>query len=555
MPSPTPIGNNYYLRVRVPADVATKVYGKTINVPIDGKPRPVLVRDSVKVSLGTADKREAKRLFTEAHAAVEAYWETVRKGPQMLSQKQLVAVAGEIRNAFVKALDENPGSPERWMRVMDANASARVGRLNPLTIPAKGRVAVDMEARFGGMMDAVLMGRGIMLHPEQRPRLLVLVADALDDAATVNLRKAEGDYSPDTGAAKYPALERTSPSASQSKKRLSIAEGVADAGLWTFEDVITEQERLTGMGLRSRNKASATLTKYRKAIEEFDAHRGNKIVADVTLADGEAWRDAMLTAGKLSRKTVHDKLTAIRALLSWADVQSKSTIFADGSPWRHLDMPIFEKRGGAERTYSLKEARHLLECARKEASSRFRWIPWIAAFTGARVNEITPLEKADVFEVEGRWFIHIRVGEGRTTKTHKSRKVPIHGALKDEGFIDFVRGAPDGRLFTGGVNIDQRIREWVHEKVFPNRSDMPPPNHGFRHLFEDALFSGVEHKAALYITGRSTGSSAEDYGGSDFKLLQLAKQMDKVPSIMSNQGSTATDQIGQHDSPPSCSTG
>jgi hypothetical protein len=51
-------------------------------------------------------------------------------------------------------------------------------------------------------------------------------------------------------------------------------------------------------------------------------------------------------------------------------------------------------------------------------------------------------------------------------------------------------------------------------------------------LFEDALFGDVNQKAALYITGRSSGSSADDYGGSDLKLLELAAQMKKVRNFI-----------------------
>jgi integrase len=308
--------------------------------------------------------------------------------------------------------------------------------------------------------------------------------------------------------------------------------GALEFSALTFETVIKEQERITGMGLGGKEKAGSTLSKYRNAVQDFERHRDSKKVATVTLTEGEAWRDAMLNEGKLTRKTIRDKIAAIRAVLTWAQKQSKGKLFSNGLPFQFIDLPVAEGVDSAERTYSLKEARHFLEFTRKATRASFRWIPWIIAHTGARVNEITPLEKADVFEVEGRWFIHIRVGNGRTTKTGKARKVPVHPALEKEGFIDFVKAAPDGKLFPGGKNEDQRIREWIHEKVFPKRTDMPPPNHGFRHLFEDALFGEVNHKAALYITGRSSGSSADDYGGSDLKLLELARQMDKVKPII-----------------------
>jgi integrase len=341
-------------------------------------------------------------------------------------------------------------------------------------------------------------------------------------------RVAERDDGVLTGEPEHPALIDAI--------RQDEAEQAADVEIrefdhWTFDRVIDEQERLAAMGL-GRVKSEATIEKYRVAQHDFEHFRKDKKVSTITLADGKAWRDHMLTAGKLSRKSIKDKITIIRTLIGWANAQAEKQMFPNGDPWAALELPNVDKGDSGERTYSLKDAKHFLEFARTASRASFRWIPWIIAHTGARVNEITPLEKRDVSEVEGHWFIHIRVGDGRTTKTGKARKVPVHRALINEGFIEWVKAQPAGKLFPGGKNEDQRLREWIHEKVFPNREDLPPPNHGFRHLFEDALFAGVSQKAALYITGRSSGSSADDYGGSELRLIEIANQMDKVRNII-----------------------
>jgi len=55
------------------------------------------------------------------------------------------------------------------------------------------------------------------------------------------------------------------------------------------------------------------LEKYRGTVHDFEHHRRSKKIATVRLEEGEAWRNAMLEAGKLSRKTVRDKLATIRA--------------------------------------------------------------------------------------------------------------------------------------------------------------------------------------------------------------------------------------------------
>ncbi len=389
------------------------------------------------------------------------------------------------------------------------------------------------DQEYFNLISASLQALHVADAPNARPDAADFraVARALSIAQLEGLsRIAERDEGDFTGQPEHPALidaikQEDAEQASEPEPQ------VFDH--WTFDMVIDEQERRAALGL-GRPKSKATLEKYRVAQYDFEHFRKNKKVATITLADGKAWRDNMLEAGKLSRKTVKDKITVIRTLMGWANMQSEKLMFPMGDPWAALELPHVEKGDSADRTYSLKDARHFLEFARTAKRASFRWIPWIIAHTGARVNEITPLEKADISEIEGHWFIHIHEDdEGRSVKTHKGRKVPVHRALIKEGFIEWVKLQPEGRLFPGGQNEDQRIREWIHEKVFAGRKDMPPPNHGFRHLFEDALFAGVSEKAALYITGRSSGSSADEYGGSDLRLIEIANQMDKVRNIIS----------------------
>jgi integrase len=51
-----------------------------------------------------------------------------------------------------------------------------------------------------------------------------------------------------------------------------------------------------------------------------------------------------------------------------------------------------------------------------------RWVPWIGAYTGARVNEITPLAASDFVNRDGIWMIRIR---GANNKTRTYREVPL----------------------------------------------------------------------------------------------------------------------------------
>ena len=69
-----------------------------------------------------------------------------------------------------------------------------------------------------------------------------------------------------------------------------------------------------------------------------------------------------------------------------------------------------------------------------------RWVPWLCAYTGARPGEMTQLRGADVIEREGIHGLRI-TPEAGTVKNKKTRVVPIHDHLIEQGFLEFVKEA------------------------------------------------------------------------------------------------------------------
>ena len=61
---------SYYLNVRIPADLADKVRGTRISLPIAGRQVVVKASDKIFVSLRTKEAGLAKSRFVEAHAAL-----------------------------------------------------------------------------------------------------------------------------------------------------------------------------------------------------------------------------------------------------------------------------------------------------------------------------------------------------------------------------------------------------------------------------------------------------------------------------------------------------
>ncbi|WP_334408033.1 hypothetical protein [Bradyrhizobium sp. AZCC 2289] len=74
-----------------------------------------------------------------------------------------------------------------------------------------------------------------------------------------------------------------------------------------------------------------------------------------------------------------------------------------------------------------------------------RWVPWVCAYTGARVNEITWLLPSDVRKdaETGIWCIYLR---SEMTKGDYERVIPVHSHLIEQGFLDYVEKRRKSRL-------------------------------------------------------------------------------------------------------------
>ena len=74
-------------------------------------------------------------------------------------------------------------------------------------------------------------------------------------------------------------------------------------------------------------------------------------------------------------------------------------------------------------------------------------MPWLLAFTGARVEEVAQALVADVRERDGIGYLDINAeGEGKSLKNAARRgAVPLHPALVAEGFLAYVAGLPPER--------------------------------------------------------------------------------------------------------------
>ncbi|SDN99594.1 site-specific integrase [Vreelandella arcis] len=150
------------------------------------------------------------------------------------------------------------------------------------------------------------------------------------------------------------------------------------------------------------------------------------------------------------------------------------------------------------------------------------WAPYIAFYTGCRINEACMLSKDDIYIKDDVWCIHIRAGKDyqRLKNAHSERIIPIHSELIKLGFIEYVNSVED-RLFpmlsiTKSNSLSAQVSQWFGKLL--KKLDIGPKKsfHSFRHTFTNILKqNGVDVSITASILGHSTRTISYDrYGKS-----------------------------------------
>jgi integrase len=133
----------------------------------------------------------------------------------------------------------------------------------------------------------------------------------------------------------------------------------------------------------------------------------------------------------------------------------------------------------------------------------------------------------DVASIDGIPCLHVRLDHreaGAELKTVTSeRVVPLHRALVDEGFLEYVGSLPkDGPLFPNltpdrfgrrSGNGTKRIGRWVRGDKVGITDHRKAPNHSWRHRFKsECRDAWLPDEVKNALLGHDDGSAAQDYG-------------------------------------------
>ncbi|AYO84043.1 hypothetical protein EBB05_18420 [Methylobacterium brachiatum] len=356
-----------------------------------------------------------------------------------------------------------------------------------------------IEQRCGRLAHFILDQKRILLAPEQRLLLLQQIARAALQAGWQLKRHAQGDWRPDPDAARFPAYEEPKPPAV------------------TF-DIVYE------VWCQNENPAPSSRKNRKTLLASFARSLGHTDMARVTEEDVLKWRAVMLKDGR-APSTVKVALDNAKAHFAYA----RGHRMIPANPFLELKLTIKAENHPAKTEamvgYSLDEIARLLRLSTQQKSMSRRWLPLLSATTGARISELAQLWGSRVVEIEGIWTLLIRPAEdgGRLKNRYAIRDVPLHPAVIEAGFLDFVRSRGSGPLFydkiTDGADPNRKhvstwvgsaLGTWIRAQGFADRTKAP--NHACRHFFKTVAHKvGVDPIVANFLQGHRTPGEATRY--------------------------------------------
>ena len=178
--------------------------------------------------------------------------------------------------------------------------------------------------------------------------------------------------------------------------------------------------------------------------------------------------------------------------------------------------------------------RNYPEAGKGEASY---WMPLIALYTGARLEEIGQLYVSDIRQdIETKiWYIDINDNDKKRLKNESSRRVvPIHQKLIDAGLLQYMDSLNDVRLFPTLISSKDNKVTTIWSRWFGRHLDNLGINesgkvfHSFRHLIKDKLRDAfVDEGVSDRILGHSNSSISRRYGNG-YNLIVLNKAVQKI---------------------------
>jgi len=493
----------------------------------------------VRRALGTDSPKEARRRRTLEDARTEAMFREAEKGIKPGASRagvSLDTLTGYVRET-VEEMDRkaseqlalSPPADKRQLADMVQDAEVQLGILTSPGDPRQDEFVASVTDRIAYAHGADLTDAALVAQ----------FAEVVRRGLVEVTRRHIGRLTNDNGSAFHDAAFDPAAPPPAAASVATLDTDIVDG--WAAE----------------RKPSQKAVDSCRSETRKFLVHTGPKAVGDITRQDVLSYKAAMIADGQ-SPANIKTRLSRLNTVLGWAAENGHLA----ANPAKGITIKVPKKSKDKRQPFDANDLNAIFAGpvhadgdrplrGRGDASY---WLPLLALFSGARLEEMAQLRPHDVVQhtytdgdgqTRQSWFIKIVEVDGEdgtSVKTAGSeRLVPVHPVLEELGFIAFVKAqqqAGHARLFhllkPGAYGkLGNKWGEWWsgYMRGVIGITDKRKVFHSFRHTFKDmARHCGLPEGVARQIMGHSGEDVADDYGNGH-ALFQLVEGMAKVKAV------------------------
>ncbi|AEA61953.1 putative phage-related integrase [Burkholderia gladioli BSR3] len=281
-----------------------------------------------------------------------------------------------------------------------------------------------------------------------------------------------------------------------------------------------------------------TILAKERAFADFQRHRGARPIGDYALEDAVEHKNKLIDDGG-SASRVNSRLSFLRDIFAYAIANGHR----DGpNPFAAAKVSSKSKLQQQKRSYKPFSADDLATIfdptaykARMDKPA-YRWLPFLALYSGARLEELASL-RIDLLQSEGGiWFFDIQ----KAKNSNSQRRIPLHRTVLESGFMAYVDGLRERgatQLFPElkpgangyGKNVTRRFADYLDErKIVDDRKVF----HSFRHTFIGRMTELNVHPAMLMALVGHYDQAKVDFSSPHFANYQHAKPLQELKATL-----------------------
>lgn len=520
------------------------------------------VLDSYLVKRGrTYHYRRRVPADVQAYVGLKWWKKSLKTGSEDEAKKRARHLADQHEDTIATARGATPAARHAWLTDVSADAAimgegraahaaaSEADRVKALAIDAAGSrlttlsVAERQGIREMGGLEAFYARTERALFDLEHERIRLLFGRNL------------GQLSAREGDAREAVLQAMAPHIAKDQHTL-VKLGLAspESSSWEAPEnprVNTAMEKW----FVERKQGPTAVKRHRIAIRRFVEMHGNVPVHDITkpmvrdflkrietlpdhrkLATDQrgGLADPGVDIPRVAAPTVERHLISIKALLKFCIEQDWLTVnVATGLKGPKDTRPKASRRRPltrAERNQLL--ARAVAECGE---NGDMTWLIRLAAYTGARLEELAQLARTNVREIDGTQVIEVDDLDGRRVKTASSvKEIPLHPAIRD-GFLAWVRSG-NGRYVFASFRQDRG--DYVNRLSgdfgrLMDRAGLSDPRlvfHSLRHTLKREMSNAdIDPDVRRTILGHAPKDAHDGYAG--HSLEALAEEFARLPAL------------------------